>query len=249
MSLGERVTKVAWTGTCLEAAFLATAQWWHDLPSIFAGWNDTGLLENGTGNWLELSPATVDYNAIMEGALSHTEAWEGGTDRLTKLSRELTLYDLFFPFEWAHGPGHLKLYVMVYEDNSVAVHLAAPYYDIYEDRDEHTARRNLRLFLEAACSLFVPDTFLFGYIGEEACNPTLDTVLAERQLPDDWAFYGSRLLRSLGWAAVAQHLPSAREIRGFSGSGLFVRWTDWTENTPTAASWKAELRRAAGMLS
>jgi hypothetical protein len=251
---------MTWTGTHLSAAFLATESWWNVLPSVLRGWQDAGLMQKGTSDWLELSPTAVSHEAIMEGSPAHEEPWNGGPAQLEELARNLTLSRLVFPFTWAHGEGEIMLDAIVHEDDSVGVNLSAPYLEMYEERDQRTARTNLRLFLEAACSLFVPETFLFGSIGEEAWAGPLDTVLAGPQLPNDsafygtrlpndWAFYGTRLMSHLGWGPLAEQLHSVRELRVFPGGGLFVRWTDWTEKTWAPDAWQAALVRAARELS
>jgi len=236
-----------WEGTYLSAAFLAPPRVWSDLPNLLTMWQQSGLISSGRAQWLQLLPDQVSYERIMDGQEVFEVEWRNGEGHLSALSSRFSLSTIVFPFAWYHEVGQLMINIMVYPDSSVGVYLNAPYQSIYEDVPSDVGGRNIALFLDAACTIFAPDTFLVGCIQEEAQFSGINPLINGGQLPADWAFYGTAIgasLQSTG-AFTAQPL----EVRTFPGNGLFVRWTEWDEPPNSPVEWQESVARTVDLLS
>jgi hypothetical protein len=237
---------VNWKGTFLSAAFLAPKDFRSNLSKVLIGWSESELLVGGRARWLDLAPDDITYEVMLEERAVFESDWPTNRVDLERLVDHATLLQAVFPIRWAHGDGQVMLDLMVHQDDSISLSLNAPYDDVYVDRLVPDARENLERFVHLACSMFMPEHFLVGHIGEEARFEGVRSVLSTSALPHDWALYGNDVVHRLrGAGDLAFGASTRREI---PEGGLFVQWTNWDESETSPHAWRRILGEVAHQL-
>ncbi|MDP3487138.1 MAG: hypothetical protein Q8S19_04295, partial [Bacillota bacterium] len=172
---------------------------------------------------------------------SYETSWDGGAEALADRATTHTLVGLEVPFEWEEGTGAIRMHIIVNDDDSLAIYVDAPYFEVYERHPQHHGVANIERFIRLASCVFAPSVFLYGHIGVESYLPSLQNILALRaEITDDWAFYGKDLVPHLRILDTLRH--QAVQCTEIGQDGVFVRWSNWWQNAYSPQAWKDSLK-------
>lgn len=231
-----------WTGTFLNAVFIARGiqpRW----SEVLRTWAEAGVLEAGKAVVSAVTPAEATHQGTMAASVFAEIEWDSGAATALPTLQKSMLQRLILPLHPVMAVGDLLVDVFVNPDDTVSIYLSVPYNETYEQAAPAVRVANLRRFVDLACRFFIPPLFLAGAIGEEARIDGIADLRADPGLLVDWAFYGATITAQLG-PGPGQVQGTAKEWRSLSGSGLFVRWTDWQSPPDAPEAWRQAVARA-----